>query len=118
MSTMSVPMLDPRRTYAALKEDIDRCMMEVAASGRYILGENVAAFEQEATEYLGVRHAVAVGSGTDALHLALVAAGIGPGDEVISTPFTFAATIEAIDYVGAKATLVDIDPKTLTSMRT
>lgn len=112
MSRMSVPMLDPRRTYAALKEDIDRCMMEVAASGRYILGNNVAAFEQEVTKFLGVRHAVTVASGTDALHLALVAAGIGPGDEVISTPFTFAATVEAIDYVGAKATLIDIDVET------
>jgi len=110
---MPVPMLDPRRTYAALKDDIDRCMTDVASSGRYVLGENVSAFEQEVAEVLDVKHAVSVASGTDALHLALVAAGIGPGDEVISTSFTFAATIEAIDYVGAKATLVDIDAATM-----
>jgi len=106
-------MLDPRRIYAALKDDIDQRMRDVAASGRYILGENVSAFEQEVTASLNVKHAVSVASGTDALHLALVAAGIGPGDEVISTSFTFAATLEAIDYVGAKATLVDIDAATM-----
>ena len=113
MSAMSVPLLDLSRTYAELKEDIDECMREVAASGCYILGDNVSAFEQEAAEFLGVRHAVSVASGTDALHLAMAAARIGPGDEVISTSFTFAATLEAIDYVGAKGVLVDIDADSL-----
>jgi dTDP-4-amino-4,6-dideoxygalactose transaminase len=110
---MSVPMLDPRRTYLAMKEDIDRRVQDVAASGRYVLGENVSAFEREVTDFLGVKHAVSVASGTDALHLSLVASGIGPGDEVITTPFSFASTVESIAYVGAKAILIDIDDESL-----
>jgi len=76
------------------------------------LGENVTAFEQAAAEHLSVKHSIAVASGTDALHLAIVAAQIGPGHEIITTPFTFAAALEAIEYVGARPVLVDIDPDT------
>jgi dTDP-4-amino-4,6-dideoxygalactose transaminase len=86
----------------------------VLDSTQFILGEEVAAFEQEFAAYCGTTDAVGVNSGTSALHLALLAAGIGPGDEVITVPFTFVATVAAIDYAGAKAVFVDIDPETYT----
>lgn len=109
---MKIPFVDLGRAYEALAPEFDARMREVARSGAYVLGRNVAALEDAAAEYLGVTHTVAVGSGTDALHLALVGLGIGPGDEVITTPFTFAATVEAIEYVGAQPVLVDIDADT------
>ncbi len=112
MSDIVVPFVDLQRAYEALKPEIDDRILEVTSSGHYILGECVAAFEHAAAEYLGVNHTIAVASGTDALHLAIVAAGIGPGHEVITTPFTFAATVEAIEYTGARPVLVDIDPDT------
>ncbi|MEE4376654.1 MAG: DegT/DnrJ/EryC1/StrS family aminotransferase [Candidatus Competibacteraceae bacterium] len=107
-----IPMVDVTAQYARLKEELDQAIADVLSSGRFILGPQVHAFEQETADYLGVKHAVAVASGTDALHLALVAAGLGPGDEVITTPFTFIATAEAIRYVGARPVFVDIDPRT------
>ena len=85
---------------------------EVPRSGAYVLGPNVAALEEEVAAYLGMAHAVGVNSGTDALHLAVPALGVQCGDEVITTPFTFAATLEAIQYHGATPVLVDIDPDT------
>ncbi|HTP66020.1 MAG TPA: DegT/DnrJ/EryC1/StrS family aminotransferase [Geobacteraceae bacterium] len=106
-----IPMVDLKIQYQQIKDEIDRGILDVIEKTQFILGPNVTAFENEAAEYLGVRHAVAVASGTDALHLALAAAGIGPGDEVITTPFTFIATAEAIRYVGAKPVFVDIDSK-------
>lgn len=109
---MKVPFLSLDRAYAAFADEFDQCLHEVARSGRYVLADNVAALEQAVAKYLEVDYAVAVNSGTDALHLALAAAEIGPGDEVITSPFTFAATAEAIEYVGAKAVLVDIDANT------
>lgn len=109
---MNIPMVDLKVQYLSLKNEIDAAMLQALEETRFILGPNVQAFEQEAADYLGVKHAIGVASGTDALHLALVAAGIGPGDEVITTPFTFIATAEAISYVGATPVFVDIDPDT------
>jgi dTDP-4-amino-4,6-dideoxygalactose transaminase len=83
-------------------------------SAQYVLGEEVAAFEREFAAYCGTRHAIAVNTGTSALHLALLAAGIGPGDEVITVPMTFVATVAAIIYSGATPVFVDIDPDTWT----
>jgi len=108
----SIPLCDVKLQYQQLKQAIDAAMQATAASGRYILGENVHAFENEIADYCGCYHAVGVASGTDALHLALRALDIGPGDEVITTPFTFIATTEAIGMVGAKPVFVDIDPHT------
>ena len=107
-----IPMVDLQRQYQSLRPEIDAALQEVLAGARYILGPNVQELEQELAAYLGVEHAITCASGTDALHLALAAAGIGPGDEVITTPFTFIATAEAIRYVGAVPVFVDIDPRT------
>jgi len=106
---MQVPFLDLARQHAAFQPEIDRRIADVAASGAFILGPEVTALERDIADYLGVAHAVGCNSGTDALHLALAALGVGPGDEVITTPFTFAATVEAIEYVGATPVLVDIE---------
>ena len=110
---MRIPMVDLAGQYRDLKAQIEPAMAATLDAAQYILGPNVQAFEAEAAKYLGVKHAITCANGTDALHLALLAAEIGPGDEVITTPFTFIATAEAIAYVGAKAVFVDIDPQTL-----
>jgi dTDP-4-amino-4,6-dideoxygalactose transaminase len=107
-----IPMVDLKGQYLTLKEEIDGAIIEALEKTQFILGPNVQAFEEEAAKYLGTAHAVGVASGTDALHLALLAAGIKEGDEVITTPFTFIATAEAILYIGARPVFVDIDPKT------
>jgi dTDP-4-amino-4,6-dideoxygalactose transaminase len=107
-----IPMVDLKAQYLQLKDEIDQSLSQVLDSCAFVLGPNVKAFEEEVAAYLGVKHATGVASGTDALHLALLAAGIGEGDEVVTTPFTFIATAEAIRYVGAKPVFVDIDPKT------
>ncbi len=107
---MNIPMVDLKGQYALLKEDIDRGLREVLETTQFILGPNCRALEEEIAAYCGVKHAIGVASGTDALHLALRAAGIGAGDEVITTPFTFIATAEAISYVGATPVFVDIEP--------
>ncbi len=107
-----IPLCDLKQQYLQIKEEIDAAMLEVAASGHFILGAQVKAFEQEMADYCGCQYAIGVGSGTDALHLALRALEIGPGDEVITTPFTFIATTEAIGLIGAKPVFVDIDPDT------
>jgi len=107
-----IPMVNLKAQYAEIKDEVERGLAETIANCSFILGPNVQAFERECADYLGVKHAIAVASGTDALHLALIAEGIGPGDEVITTAFTFIATAEAICYVGAKPVFVDIDPKT------
>lgn len=108
----AIPMVDLKTQYARLKTEIDQRLEKALQDCNFVLGPNVQAFEQEVAAYLGVRHAIGVASGTDALHLALLAAGIGAGDEVITTPFTFIATAEAIRYVGAEPVFVDIDPQT------
>jgi len=109
---MTIPMVDLKAQYQGLKDELDREVTAVLASGHFVLGPNVQALEQEAAAYCGVKHAITCASGTDALHLALRACGIGPGDEVITTPFTFIATAEAISYTGARPVFVDIDPGT------
>ena len=108
----NIPMLDLSAQFWQLQAEITARLNKALHSGQFILGPNVHAFEQQAADYLGVAHAISCASGTDALHLALRAAGIGPGDEVITTPFTFIATAEAIHYVGAKAVFVDIEQDT------
>ncbi len=107
-----IPMVDLKGQYHKLKAEIDTALMTALENTQFVMGPNVSAFEQEAAQYLGAKHAVACASGTDALHLALRAAGLQPGDEVITTPFTFIATAEAICYIGAVPVFVDIDPKT------
>lgn len=109
---MTIPMVDLKTQYHRLKAEIDQAIADVLESTAFILGPNVRAFEEEAAAYLGVKHAVTCANGTEALHLALRAAGIGPGDEVITPPFTFIATAEAIRYVGATPVFVDIEPHT------
>src|SRR3954449_4552760 len=111
---VAVPFLDLRAQYAQLREEVGRATQEVLDSAAYVLGPKVAAFEGAFADYLGAKHCVGVNSGTSALHLALLGAGIGPGDEVITTPFTFVATVAAIIYAGARPVLVDIDPQTMT----
>ena len=108
-----IPMVDLKDQYYRLKSEIDAQIQDVLENTHFILGPNVQAFEQEAADYLGVKHAIGCASGTDALHLALLAAGVGPGDEVITSAFTFIATAEAIAYVGATPVFVDIQPDTL-----
>jgi dTDP-4-amino-4,6-dideoxygalactose transaminase len=110
--SQQIPMVDLRGQYQALKAEIDSGMQAALENAHFILGPNVHAFETEAANYLGVRHAISCANGTDALHLALLAAGIKAGDEVITTPFTFIATAEAIRYVGATPVFVDVDEKT------
>ena len=107
-----IPMVDLRTQYHRLKGEIDAALAVVLESTAFIMGPNVGAFEEEVAAYLGVKHAIGCASGTDALHLALLASGIGPGDEVITSAFTFIATAEAIRYVGATPVFVDIDPRT------
>ena len=109
---MRIPLLDLVRQYRQLQGEIDPAMKAVLEKGAYILGENVAKFEEEAAAYCGTKYAVGVANGTDALELAIKALGIGSGDEVITTPFTFIATTEAICLNGAKPVLVDIEPDT------
>jgi len=107
-----IPMVDLKNQYKLLKPEIDALLDQVFESTAFILGPNVQQFEKEVAEMLGVKHALSCASGTDALHLALRAAGIGAGDEVITSTFTFIATAEAICYVGATPVFVDIDPQT------
>jgi dTDP-4-amino-4,6-dideoxygalactose transaminase len=107
-----IPTLDLTRQYREIAPEVDGAIRQVIADGVFINGWNVAAFEEEIARYVGSAHAVGLNSGTDALHLALRALGIGAGDEVITTPFSFAATSEAIGMVGATVVFADIDPAT------
>lgn len=108
-----IPILNLTRQYELLKDRIDAALVRVAASGHYILGPEVNAFEAEMAQYLGVKHVISCANGTDALWLALAALKIQPGDEVITTPFSFAATSESIVRAGGKPVFVDIDPDTM-----
>ncbi len=106
---MKIPVFDLKRQFQEIKPEIDKSVKEVLNSGSYILGKNVCAFEQEFAKYCGAKYAISVASGTDALRIALRACGIKEGDEVITTPFTFVATSEAIHSMGAKIVFADID---------
>jgi dTDP-4-amino-4,6-dideoxygalactose transaminase len=107
-----IPFLDLQAQYQTIRGELDAAVLRVLESSQFILGDEVAAFECEFAAYCGARHAVGLNSGTSALHLALLAAGVGPGDEVITTPMTFVATVAAIVYAGATPVFVDIDPLT------
>lgn len=109
-----IPYLDLAAQYRGIKSEIRAAMDRVLDTNAYILGPEVKAFEEAFAAAHDVRHAVAVNSGTSALHLALLALGVGPGDEVITTPFTFIATVAAIGYTGATPVFVDIDPGSFT----
>ncbi len=103
-----IPLLNLERQYEQIQEEAQQAVCEVLASGKYIMGENVKKFEAEFAQYIGVDYAVSVGNGTDALVIALKGLGIGEGDEVITTPYTFFATAEAISFVGATPVFVDV----------
>ena len=109
-----IPVVDLKAQYRTIKEEVDAAVLRVLESTQFILGDEVAAFESEFAAFCRAGEAIAVNSGTSALHLALLAAGIGEGDEVITVPFTFVATVAAIEYSGARPVFVDIDPKTYT----
>ena len=109
-----IPYADLKAQYLGIKPEIDAAVLSVLESSQFVLGKFVAAFEADFAAFCGVPHAVGVNSGTSALHLALLAAGVGPGDEVITVPFTFVATVAAIHYCGARPVFVDIDPVSFT----
>src|SRR5579871_3217084 len=109
-----LPVVDLRAQYSRLREEVAEALQEVADSMFYVLGPKVEAFEKEFAAYTGAKHCIGVNSGTSALHLALICAGVGVGDEVITVPMTFVATSWAISYVGANPVFVDVDPATYT----
>lgn len=105
---MKISLIDLKRQYETIKDESDKSVLEVLSSANYIMGDNVKQFENEFNEYLGSKHSISVGNGTDALIIALKALGIGEGDEVITTPYTFFATAESISFVGATPVFVDV----------
>jgi len=107
-----IPVMELKRQYESIKQEIDEAVASVLDSGWFVLGKNVAAFEEEFAAYCGTRFAVGVGSGVEALHLALLACGIGPGDEVITIPFTAVPTALGISLTGAAPVFVDVDADT------
>jgi dTDP-4-amino-4,6-dideoxygalactose transaminase len=109
-----IPFVDLKAQYSQIKSEIDAAIAGVLESGQFVLGDEVAAFEGEFAQYCSAHYGIAVNSGTSALHLALLAANIGLGNEVITIPFTFVATVAAIRYTGARPVFVDIDPRSYT----
>src|SRR6266567_276769 len=114
MANIKVPYLDLKAQYRSIKPEIDAAIARVLDSCQFVLGPEVSEFEKEFAAYCGAAECIALNSGTSALHLALLAAGVGPGDEVITTPFTFVASVAAIIYAGARPVLLDIDPSSFT----
>lgn len=108
-----IPFVDLKAQYESIRAEVEPAVLATLASTQFVLGREVEAFEAEFAHYVGVRHAVGVNSGTSALHLALLAAGVGPGDEVVTVASTFVATVAAVDYVGARPVFVDVEPDTL-----
>jgi dTDP-4-amino-4,6-dideoxygalactose transaminase len=109
-----IPFVDLPAQFRALKPEIDAAVGRVLENAQYILGPAVTSFEEDFAKFCRTSEAIGVNSGTSALHLSLLAAGVGPGDEVITVPFTFVATVAAIEYAGAKPILVDVEPEFLT----
>ena len=109
-----IPFLDLRAQHQQIKDDVHAAVSKVMETAQFVLGPDVAAFEERFADYCNVKHCVALNSGTSALHLALLATGVGPGDEVITVSMTFVATTAAILYSGAKPVFVDVDPRTWT----
>ncbi len=107
-----IPYADLKAQYHSIKREIDEAIARTLESSQFILGAEVAAFEEEFAAFQGARLGIGTNSGTSALHLALLAAGVGPGDEVVTTPFTFVATAAALLYTGARPVYVDIEPET------
>ncbi len=112
MADIRVPYLDLKAQYQSIKPEIDQAVASVLESCQFVLGPEVAQFEKEFAAYCATTECIALNSGTSALHLALIAAGVGPGDEVITVPFTFVASVATIMYTGARPVLVDIEPRT------
>jgi dTDP-4-amino-4,6-dideoxygalactose transaminase len=112
MANIRVPYLDLKAQYRSIKSEIDEAVARLLDSCQFVLGPEVAEFEQDFASYCGTSECIALNSGTSALHLALLAGGVGPGDEVITVPFTFVASVATILYAGAKPVLVDIEPRT------
>jgi dTDP-4-amino-4,6-dideoxygalactose transaminase len=109
-----VPFVDLKAQYQSIKPEVNAAIQGILDSCQFTLGSEVAAFEQEFAAHCHSKHGIGVNTGTSALHMALLAAGVGRGDEVITVPFTFVATVSAIDYTGARPVFVDIDPQTFT----
>ena len=108
----NVPAFSLTQQNQSLKKELNKTVNEVIDSGMFILGKNVESFEEEIAKYCGSKLGIGVANGSDALYLALLASGVGPGDEVITTPFTFFATAGSVQRVGARPVFVDIDPET------
>lgn len=114
MANIKVPYLDLKAQYQSIKPEIDAAIARVLDTCQFVLGSEVDGFERDFATYCGTSDCTALNSGTSALHLALLAAGVGPGDEVITVPFTFVASVAAVLYAGARPVLVDIDPESFT----
>ncbi|MBA7711788.1 dTDP-3-amino-3,6-dideoxy-alpha-D-galactopyranose transaminase [subsurface metagenome] len=112
MNNQTIPLVDLKRESASINNEIEAALKGVLQKGQFILGDNVSLFEKEFAEYCSTKYAIGVASGSDALFLSLMALGVGNGDEVITTPFTFISTVDAISKVGAKPIFADIDEGT------
>jgi dTDP-4-amino-4,6-dideoxygalactose transaminase len=109
-----IPFVDLKAQYQGIRDEVNAAIQGVLDTCQFTLGSEVLAFEQEFAAYCRAQHGIGVNTGTSALHLALLAAGVGRGDEVVTVPFTFVATVSAIDYTGARPVFVDIDPRSFT----